>query len=317
MFFGTKTNKIKKSISIVILVSLLGWLFSYFLNNIGDFKNIFLLDRFDIALLVLIYTASLFINGVILKILVSKLGGKIRYKESFLLSVATSFFNFITPFRGGAGIRALYLKKVHNFDYTKFIVTLVGSYLVLFLVISSMLLIATTYLFIKYNIFNLAITILFGSFFIGLIFFIIASPKNRPTKNWLVRKVFEVSNGWDLIKQDGKLLFHLFLLNIIYVLLGTFFMYITFTALGINIAFFKVLYFNLISFVSFFINVTPASLGVYEGVLFVTSSIVGILPSDALIFAVIFRVIGFLVTFLLFVLFGRYLYGEYYEKKRI
>ena len=71
-------------------------------------------------------------NGLFTKWTVEVFTKKMSLWEGFHVSVLTAVGNFFGPLFGGLGIRAVYLKKIHNLAYSKFTATLIGYYLVMF-----------------------------------------------------------------------------------------------------------------------------------------------------------------------------------------
>jgi len=284
----------KRIISLVILTIFFIWLGFYIYKNSSDFKKIFFLDWHYLFFMSITYMLFLLSNGYILKIVTNKLGVKINIWEGFYLSIINSFFNLIAPFKGGYLVQAVYMKKKYKFNYTKFVISMAGFNIVLFLVISFLILLLTLYLFLKYQIFNFILTALFILIFLSLLFIIIFTPTIRPSEKLLIKKFSEIIEGWNSLKKDKILLFKLFTASTIYVFMGIVFMFFSFLSIGLSVAFTKVFYLYLVSRLSFVFSITPAYLGIHEAVLVITAAVVSVSASNILLVAFIDRGVGFI-----------------------
>lgn len=291
--------KIKRFASWIIVVATIFFIGRFVSRHIGDFKSLSSIHFGSILLIAGLFVLAVFTNGIILKLLVNKFGISISVGESFYMSVMTSFYNLMVPFQGGTGVRALYLKRKHNFDYTKFISTLWGNYLILYIVIMVLFLVVS--LLLHLTGINNVLVEMFMVLLLGvLILLTLIRVKVNEHSSWLVKKMADVSTGWEYIKGDRKLLLYLFFLNVFFVLLGAFIFQATFISFGVHLSFLRILYLHLLSSMVLIINLTPASLGIYEGAIVLAAGNIGIVPSEALSFAIIFRPISFIVLFLLF-----------------
>lgn len=293
MLVRSTDSPIKKIISVVLVVFFIYFLIAYFSRHGSDFKKILELKAGTVGILVACYVLSQYVTGLILKLFINKLGGRLTGREGFFISLVTSFFNFITPFRGGVVVAAVYLKRRHQFDYSKYLLSVGGNYVILFLLVALFNFAATVLMYFRYHILNAYVLVIF----ICLLFFLLAimffSPSLKNPSSWIGKKFNELVDGWKIIKSDRPLIGRLFLLNLAYILSGFAFMWVTFWSLGVGGQVAAIFYLHSVSFLSFFVNITPAALGIYETVVLVTSRIVGLTVSDALLFAIIFRVIGF------------------------
>ena len=106
-------SKLKKFLPLLLLTLFVSIIFYYYKKNESDFIVIRQLDQaliFQIILLCLLY---LFTEGLILKNIVTFLGKRIHFFQSFLVMNATYFCNTFIQF-SGLGYRVYYLKKFKN-----------------------------------------------------------------------------------------------------------------------------------------------------------------------------------------------------------
>ena len=126
----------KKLLSISILVILIALAVYYGIENYENFKELTFANSYLIWFLIPLVLLNILVTGFMNTEALKPLGLNLRSWNVFQLANVTSFYNFITPFRGGMGVRAVYLKKKHNFSYSNFFATLAASFILIFLVAS-------------------------------------------------------------------------------------------------------------------------------------------------------------------------------------
>src|SRR3989344_122571 len=175
--------KYKKFFSFLILVIILALFINYIYHHTGDFKQISLINPLWLIPLIALFLLSYLFIGLQTKVLLEPLGVKLKNLEVYMLSIVTGFYNIITPAHGGMGVRALYLKKKHNFTYTSFFSSLAGMYVITFFIGSLFGLISVFAIYKLYAVFNWIIFLVFLGLFIPLTLIIIFSPEFKETKD--------------------------------------------------------------------------------------------------------------------------------------
>ena len=292
-----KQTKTILSIAILIAIALL--LFNYLKNNISDFKQFSLINPIYLIPLMIIFIMFLFTNGFLLKTLMEPFDIKIKLFEAFGLSTITNFYNLITPFRGGAGVRAVYLKKKHDFPYVNFLATLGAIYVIIFLIGSIGGLLSMFYIWLNYKIFNPLIFLAFLAFFLFLSSIIIFSPRLPESKNKWINRSIKVINGWHLIKNNKRIIFITFFVALLQLILGALSTLITYNIFGIEIGFFKALFIASIGSLSILLAITPGNLGIGDAISVFSASIIGIELTGAIGATILGRVVNLLVIFIL------------------
>lgn len=231
--------------------------------------------------------------------LVSIFGIKLKFKEWFGLSVVTSFYNMITPFRGGMAARAVYLKEKHKFPYTDFLSSLAGTYVINFLVASFLGLISLFILFEEYQIFNWIVLAIFLFFFIPLLVIVLFSPTFPETKNNFINRFIKVLNGWNLIRKNRKVIATASIVVIIQLFISTFASILSYSVFGIQISFAQALFMACLGSLGILISITPAGLGIQEAIAVFSALVIGITPTQSIPVAILSRIVGMLVIFTL------------------
>lgn len=273
--------KHKKTLGILITVFSLFAIGIYLYVNRTIFLELKNIRLLPLVFITLLHIISLYNNGIALKLLA--LPFKIKLKNYFLLSIASTFFNLITPFKGGAGIRAIYMKKRYQLKYSEFAAALFGNYVIISLVTALLGLIIIVFIYFQEAIFSPAVTLVF--LVIPAVSILIIKTK-IPFKN---EKIREITGGWQIIKTDKILIIKLAALTCISILIIGLQNWITFRALGIEISLIQSFYVAIVGTLGIFINITPGSLGITEALYLFSAKIINIDPAYALLAALIIR----------------------------
>lgn len=285
-------KRIKKILSILLLITIIFFFIYYIYKNISDFRSIRFVNPVYIFIILIIFIVNYFIIGLTTKNLLLPLKVNLSKLEAFALSLATGFYNLITPFRGGLAARAIYLKKKHDFSYSDFFATLSASYVIIFFISSLLGMISTWMIYTETKIFSWIVFLVFLGVFIPLLMIIIFSPRIPETKYSYINYFIKIINGWHLIKNNRKLIAIISLLTMIQTLLSAFSTYLSFFIFGSNITFIKALFITSISFLGILISITPAGLGIGETITVFSALTIGISPSQSLSAAILGRVIS-------------------------
>lgn len=302
----------KKKIIGITIATLFIMFFSFYLYKNKDIfqniKNIQLIYLGPIAALTILY---LYINGLILKTLAIPFN--IKLKEHFLLSISASFLNQVTPFRGGAGMRAIYMKKIYSLKYSHYISSLLGNYIIGLLVNSLLALIVLIILFNKTGLFNIYSFIIFFTLFIVTIIVTILDLKFKK-ENFITEKINSILKGWTIIKNHKAIIPVLILLTLINLTVFAFINYFTFLGLGQDIGLTKSFFFSVIQILVLFINITPGSLGITEGLYLIFGHTIAVSSGISLLVALTIRAVNVIILVTLGPLANYILYKQFKYK---
>ncbi|MBW2049062.1 MAG: flippase-like domain-containing protein [Deltaproteobacteria bacterium] len=273
------------------------WLLVYIRSHAVEFSHIFDLSIEILLLLFVVLLVDSIILGVFTKILLGHLGVALRFVEWYGLSIVSNLWNYILPFRGGAGIRAVYLKKVYQFKISDFLGTMMALYFVTFLVNSIIGLSCLLYLYYEKHYLNvpvfsfLLIVFAISSIVIGL------SPRIHYSGNRFVEKLCEVLNAWHSIKRNHKLIMKLIIVILFHALFQLLGIYLGFRAYGLKIALYQCLLISSLLEFSALANLTPGSLGITEGIMVIGAQLFGVTPAQSLLSAGLIRVVNMCLIF--------------------
>jgi|SRR3989344_3199118 len=304
----------KKIISFFVFLILVIWAIFYIKSNFNDFKHVAMVSPLYIIPLFILGSLFLYINGLILKYLTEPFNIFLNNKEGFSLSILTTLGNYITPFRAGSGIRAVYLKKRYNFSYSAFLCTLLAIYLLIFLVNSFIGLASLFLLYVENGVFNFSIFTLFFSIFTLLLFITIFNFDYKDTKYRIINKLFKVLNHWKIIKSNIKIISIISILVFFQSLVISLMMFLEFIIFGFKISFVSSLFLSVIFTLSLLISITPGALGIKETLTVFSAKLIGISPLQTLPVALLHSIIFIIIVFLLspfcsYILLGKFFRG--------
>ncbi|MDX9970609.1 MAG: lysylphosphatidylglycerol synthase transmembrane domain-containing protein [Candidatus Gracilibacteria bacterium] len=285
-------DNFKKYFSIILTIFFLVFLIIYIFTNIDSFKHSLDIRPIYIIPISLLILISLYINGIALNLYTKPFN--LYIKEHFQMSLSTSFLNLITPFRGGMGFRALYLKKKYNFSYSKFASSLLGNYVIIFIIISFLGILASLYFLIKEKIFVSNFFAFFLIIFLITLFSIFTNFRFK--KEFRILKTFNnVMDGFDTLKKDKKTLILICFFTLLNIFILTLINYLVFIGLGEKISYFESSFLSLINTLSTFINITPGSLGITEAFYFMSAKSLSISTETSVLASLIIRAINALI----------------------
>lgn len=261
--------KNKTSIKLIATILVLVLSVYFFSKHYQIFLNlkINLIDFFWLSF----FTLSGFIlNGYIYKILIEKFGVKLNFNEWFGLTIINRLGNYLF-LKGGPVLRGLYLKKIHNFSFRKFVFILFIASLVNMSCASIFSMLAVLIGFFQ----NSGNIILFAIYFLLSLIFILA----LNTRSFWFSKLLLISNQQNFKQTtslDNKSIliiatnFMLFL-----VLYSAKIFYIFNYIFNSSIKLTSAMVIAASGILSSFISLTPGSLGIKEMVMSQISVFVG------------------------------------------
>lgn len=287
----------KKFIQYSILTIILILFINYIYHHISEFKQIALINPFWLIPLIALFLLNYYFLGIQTKNLLLPLGVKLKNLEVYMLSIVTGFYNIITPAHGGMAVRAVYLKKKHNFSYTLFLSSLAGIYVINFFIASLFGLISLFFIYQSYNIFNWVIFLVFSGLFLPLLGLIVFSPEFKEAKNNFINRFIKVANGWNLIRKNKRVVSVCLSVTLAGLLISTFSTIISYHVFGINLSFIQALFLTCIASIGILILITPGNLGVAEAIAVFSALIIGITPAQSLSVAILGRIVQMIVIF--------------------
>jgi uncharacterized protein (TIRG00374 family) len=297
--------KVSKYIRQFLALLVLAIFIAYFIANKEKFRILLHMNFWLLILVATCYVMAIISNGIFTKFILEPFGKYISIVESFYVSLISSVGNFFAPTGVGFAFRAVYLKQKHGLQYSDYISTLSGNYILVFLVNSIIALYSLAMLRNSSSAKFETLVIIFGLMLIGsLILCFIKIPKSAENKlkNMHLRKVgnilVRIINGWSMITAHKNLMARLTGLTVFNAGLSLAIIWLIITSLHLSASFPALLLFSVLGTLSLFINITPANLGVKEAIYLFSSTILGFSTTQILSIALIDRGVLFLVLFI-------------------
>ena len=296
----------KKILSILLTIIFIIFFAKYINSHLEDFKIIKNIDSYIEIFFISILTLSTFyINGLFLKITLQRFGLDLKFIEYFSLSLISTFANIFIPLKGGAGIKAIYLKKKYNLNYSKFISSFAGNFILVISTNSVVMFLIMLILYFNSNILNIPIFLFFTLMMLVSSYIIISKKELQLPSNRFFNKIQSILDNWYVIKRSGNTIFKLYIISIINVIIIAILLFVEFKAFnlvdtnGETISIIKSSFLSLVRSISMLISLTPAALGIKEGLMMLVSGSVNINPSHSLAVSILERVVVFIELLIL------------------
>ena len=129
-------SRVRTLLSVLIAVAIAAGAAWYYTTHPGDFQLITTVSWRAVALLFALYLVMNLCNALQLKIVTDVFGLNLGFRQWFGLARATALANLMLPFPGGVSLKAIYLKKFHDFRYGSFIASMMIANLIKLVVFS-------------------------------------------------------------------------------------------------------------------------------------------------------------------------------------
>jgi len=272
-----KNKLFQKIIVNLILVAIIIWFIFFVKGHWSEFQIIKTISVSDIIILLILNFVALIFEGMILKIILQPFKINLKSMEWFGLNVLSSFGNVVFPF-GGWGVRGVYLKKKHNFDYASFLS-----------VLAVITIIGLTYWWAKTGSIDQWLWIIFSLVTVGGLAFILLPIKLQIKPSGFFNRLSEILKSWEWLKEQKLVLIKIILLMIGYFVVNATIFYWAFRVFGFSIPWLANFIPNCLSNYTLIIRLLPASIGVYEGAVVYSARLFSLDVAQALVVAEVVR----------------------------
>lgn len=283
----------RRILSVALLVAFLAWAVSYVSDNVEAFAPVFQVTWLDAAALTLAFLAIMVGNGLFIAVVSHAFRIRLAGLEWLSLSFASSFANYFLPFRGGTGIRALYMNRMHRFPITEFVSTLSIMYL-MHIVTNGLLALAGMGLIAR-NGGPLNLSLMFFFAFVataGLATMLIRFEIRRNFKSFPLAQIVRLVNAWQAVRADRGLVIKLWLLMLGMTLATVWQCRAAFDALSITLPWEGVVVYAAAKNLATLVGLTPGSMGVVELISIYLGNVLGYSTADALSVQALIRAVA-------------------------
>jgi uncharacterized membrane protein YbhN (UPF0104 family) len=248
-------------------------------------------DWLQLAGVALALFAVAVVNGIVLRDLVSHFGVRLRARSWLSLTLVGSLLNLVSPVRGGAALRAMYLKRVHGVALADVATVLVGSTVCSLAVTAALGAVSIAALGVPGGAYGWVALAASTTLAVLLTASLWLSPSiDRLTARLpLVRRV---SEAWRSLGRHPALLRRLLVWNAATVCLHAFAFCLAFSIASFHGNWLVPITSSAFARMGTLVAITPAGLGVFEAFGVVSATIVGAEAASALTGVLVVRVVG-------------------------
>lgn len=284
-------NFYKFALSSLVLAVFAIWVVWYVNTHLGEFETILKVPPTSLILLFFLAMAVIYINGLFTKMILSGYGIELKRLEYFSLSSVSSLGNYLLFFRGGAGLRAVYLKSRYRFSFVDFISTLSAAYLINLFINSLLGLSGALWAWIEAGRFDIYISAGFAALSIVCAILIVTPLQLPAWQTFPFRQISQIVNGWNKVREDTVLKYGLItvaLANLLVMVLQT---KVAFDAYNIPLSWGGALFFSSLKGLTLLAALTPGSLGVVEWAAVYLGRTLSFTPAQALMAQALMRAV--------------------------
>ena len=290
---------LRRLLSITILLGFFAWAGWYVYGNSEAFEPILDVTWLDGLNLTCAFLVIMIGNGLYISTVSSAFGIRLICKEYTSLSFASSFANYFLPFRGGTGIRALYMSHVHGFPVIEFVSALSIMYLMQGVVNGLIALTAMGLIAAKGGPVDLSLAAFFGFVVVaGATVMFVGSNFDSGHKSFPLAQIARVTRAWRALRRDRPLLHRLWFLTLVMALATVWQCRAAFDAVSIPLPWEGVIVYAASKNLATLIGVTPGGMGIVELVSIYLGSVLGYTTADALSVQGLIRAVAIVVLLL-------------------
>ncbi|WP_337286858.1 lysylphosphatidylglycerol synthase transmembrane domain-containing protein [Candidatus Methylomirabilis sp.] len=281
----------RKRLSLVFVLGAVAAIGFYLWWHRRELASVVVVSPFYLAFCALGVVVCLAANGLILYVMISRLGSRIGIWECLNLSLVTSAMNIVTPMQGGMVVRAVYLKRLHDFQYSQYLATLIGRQVLMMIVCSGMAAIALAWMAFADHRYGWGAALAGAVVCLGIAVLARLFPRIRPQGNWLLDRIAAVSDAWYRLRSQPRLLATLTVLVGVQVAGELFSFWTAFGAIGIQAGLVEVTIAGTLGVLASTLSITPGALGIYEAVVAFVGAGVAIAPIHSVMASLVSRAV--------------------------
>jgi uncharacterized membrane protein YbhN (UPF0104 family) len=212
--------------------------------------------------------------------------------ENFFLALVTRLGNYITPTRGGAVARAVYLKKSYDLSYIAFVSQLGATYVITMLVASALGALALLVIRFRGGVFSWPIFLFFAGVSFAQLFIVLYSPKLRKTRSKLLNRFVGVVNSWHTIRRNRGLVRRISLIAAVQCGITSAVFFCVYRSFGFQLSAPHAVFLMATASMTIVVRFTPAGLGIHEMIVVFVANVIGIGAAETLTAALLIRLVN-------------------------
>jgi uncharacterized membrane protein YbhN (UPF0104 family) len=287
-----------KKISNTFSIFLVSYVVYFLINNPEELDVLSNLSLSLISSILFIKFVTLIVNSLFNKELLKGFDLEITNFESLYLSSLTFIGNLYLPFRSGGNFRMIYLNRKYKFKSPE-LVSIYGYFFIVTIFLNSAIGLVALYLLNPIRSFNFYLSVsgfliifVFSYFMLFNKFKTYNSAKFDNLFQWLKNLKKSWMKITDNTSLQVKLISYTFLNYLFFALEAL----VIFNYLFNKTELFSIFYYNSISVLSSLASLTPASLGIKDGIVFFSSNILNLTVTNIITLMIVERAVSILFS---------------------
>ena len=222
--------------------------------------------------------------------MINKLNRCVGLIECTWLAVLTTAVNTLVPFQGGAGVRAVYLKRRHGFSYSSFLATLYGYQVLRVLVCAAAAAVAVLWMVLGEGREGLCALLAGVLLCLGAAVAACCLPRMPAgAGRWLVDRLAAFTQGWHTLRAEPKFLALVAVLVALQLAAEILTFWAACAAIGVRLSATEAVAVATLGILVTVLGLTPSGLGLYEAMAAFISSAVALNPVHSVMAALLSR----------------------------
>jgi uncharacterized membrane protein YbhN (UPF0104 family) len=235
--------------------------------------------------------ASFLASGLLGYATVHKLGKQVGLLESLNLSVVTTAANLLLPMQGGLAVRAVYLKRLHRFEYSNFVAALFGTQVLMTLVCSLAAAAAVLWMALVQRRPGLGPVLAGAALCLAGSALAACLPRLRVRPNWFLARLAAVSDGWHRLRAEPRFLANLTAITALQLGSQLLSYWAACAVIGIHLGVAEATAVGTFGALATLLSVTPGNLGIYEAVVAFVGATLAVEPVHSVMAALLGRAV--------------------------
>jgi len=293
-------DMLRRALSVVILAAFLGWVMWYVSSNAAAFRPVLRVSWQDSLNLTLAFLAIMAGNGLFIGVVSRAFGIRLLRLEWLSLSFASSFANYFLPFRGGTGVRALYMYRLHGFPIAEFVSTLSIMYL-MYCVVNGLLAVAGMIVVaVDGGPLDIALIAFFALVALaGMVVMLLDVDLRSDFERFPLAQLARLAWAWRTVRSNRALVVKCWLLMIAMTVATVWQCRTAFGAVSVDLPWAGVCVYAAARNLATLIGLTPGALGIVEVVSIYLGKVLGYTTAEALSVQALIRAVAIVSLLLL------------------
>jgi uncharacterized membrane protein YbhN (UPF0104 family) len=275
----------RKPLSRILALGMLTAIGFYLWWYRGELTSLVLASPFHLVLCAFSTAGNLAAIGLQTYAMVNKLGTRLGIWECLSLSVVSTGVNTLVPGQGGMVGRAVYLKRRHDFDYSRSLATVLVCHVLMVIVCSVFAVVAVAWMAFIAHRPGLDAMLAAAIFCLVISLFACFLPRISAKGNWLLEGVTTLSDSWYKLRAQPMFLATLTILVGLQVASELLSLWAACAAIGIELGIVEATAIGTFGTLASILKITPGAVGIYEAVVAFVGSVVAIVPAAQIVIA--------------------------------